>query len=379
MNPVVSICCVTYNHARFIGEALDGFLMQRTAFPLEIIIHDDCSTDGTADIIREYRDRHPDLINAIFQTENQFAKGTKIYPTYVWPKARGKYIAMCEGDDYWIDPLKLQKQVDFLEAHPECSLCYHNVERFFQDNTREPDLLVPTDRKAHLSIKDIVLQNPIPTPSVMYRNGLLGEFPAWYYDLPMGDWPLWVLLAQHGQAGYINETMAAYRVHSGGVHSGTPLLDWLPRMRQAHDAIDRGLGYKYHDIVEQGKNNYLLEAAEALCPRSFVNESPRKAEQALQGLRQYAEGNPELMLRLRGRFYAACFFRAAELGDYRAVRQSLVGLALYGRPWFQNHGVCSITARALIGRRFSEWFRTFTRGGAARFPPAKQNTGSSTR
>ena len=121
--PFVSICTVAYQHASFIRECMDGVLMQKTTFPFELIIHDDASTDGTADIIREYEARHPDIIKAVYQSENQFSKGVPIWSKYCISRAQGKYIAMCDGDDYWTDPFKLQKQVDFLETHPDYAIC----------------------------------------------------------------------------------------------------------------------------------------------------------------------------------------------------------------------------------------------------------------
>ena len=121
---MVSICCITYNQEAYIRDALDGFIKQKTNFQWELLIHDDASTDRTAEIIREYAKRYPDRIFPILQTENQYSQGlTNISGTFNFPRARGKYIAMCEGDDYWTDETKLQRQVDFMEAHPGCSLC----------------------------------------------------------------------------------------------------------------------------------------------------------------------------------------------------------------------------------------------------------------
>ncbi|MFK2352270.1 glycosyltransferase family 2 protein [Bacteroides fragilis] len=111
MEPLVSICCITYNHVAHISQCLDGFLMQKTTFIFEILIHDDASTDGTADIIRKYVAKYPHLIKPVYQVENQYSKGVKIMSTYNYSRARGKYIALCEGDDYWIDPLKLQNRL----------------------------------------------------------------------------------------------------------------------------------------------------------------------------------------------------------------------------------------------------------------------------
>lgn len=125
--PLISIACITYNHEKYIRRCIEGFLNQKTSFEIEIIIHDDASTDNTANIVKEYADKYPNLILTILQTENKFSEGIKIWPTFVYPRARGKYIAFCEGDDYWTDPLKLQKQSDFLEANPEYSLCSHET------------------------------------------------------------------------------------------------------------------------------------------------------------------------------------------------------------------------------------------------------------
>lgn len=130
---MVSICCLTYNHAPYIRECLDGFLMQQVDFPIEIIIHDDASTDGTQDILREYQEKYPDLFHLILQTENQYSKGKNVVLDYIYPQIKGKYVASCEGDDYWIDPHKLQKQVGFLEAHPDYSVCCHCIKLYIQN------------------------------------------------------------------------------------------------------------------------------------------------------------------------------------------------------------------------------------------------------
>ena len=122
---LVSISCITYNHAPFIRQCLDSLLMQKTNFAFEVLIHDDCSTDGTAEIIREYEVKYPDIIKPIYEEENQYQQG-KPSGSSIWnfPRARGKYIAMCEGDDFWIDQFKLQKQVDILETNPDVAFVY---------------------------------------------------------------------------------------------------------------------------------------------------------------------------------------------------------------------------------------------------------------
>ena len=121
---LVSICCLAFNHEPYIRKCIEGFLMQKTCFSFEVLIHDDASTDKTAEIIREYEAKYPKIVKSIYQSENQYSKGIKVSQIYQFPRAKGKYIAICEGDDYWTDPLKLQKQVDFLEKNEDYGLVY---------------------------------------------------------------------------------------------------------------------------------------------------------------------------------------------------------------------------------------------------------------
>ena len=134
--PLVTIFCLTYNHAPFIRKAFEGFLMQKTTFSFEIIVHDDASTDGTQEIIREYVQKYPTLFVPILQKENQYSQRINAFDKYVRPKVRGKYIAFCEGDDYWISSDKLQKQIDYMEAHPDCAMTGHNS-YFLDDRERD--------------------------------------------------------------------------------------------------------------------------------------------------------------------------------------------------------------------------------------------------
>jgi len=135
--PIVSVACITYNHAKYIREAIESFLMQKTNFSYEILIHDDASTDGTDQIIKEYELKYPNLIFPTYQSENQFSKGVRrILATFVFPKCRGKYIALCEGDDYWTDPLKLQKQCEYLETNPEFGLVFTDADYLYERNNQ---------------------------------------------------------------------------------------------------------------------------------------------------------------------------------------------------------------------------------------------------
>lgn len=143
--PLVTIRCLVYNHEPYLRQCLDGFVMQKTNFPFEAIVHDDASTDRSAEIILEYAERYPDIIKPIFETENQYSKGDGSLTRIMNAHTRGKYVAMCEGDDYWIDPYKLQKQVDFLEGNPEYGMCYTNFNIYYQQTGRTRYSLFTTE------------------------------------------------------------------------------------------------------------------------------------------------------------------------------------------------------------------------------------------
>jgi glycosyltransferase involved in cell wall biosynthesis len=220
MGPLVSICCLTYNHEPYIKQCLDGFLMQKTNFPFEILIHDDASVDNTQNIIKNYELKHSDIIKPIYQKENQYSKGIGVSRVYQFPRAKGKYIAMCEGDDYWIDPYKLQKQVDFLETHPEYVFSFHDS-IILNQRTGEKRMRIG-DRQIEntVDLKSLIIQNNIPTASIVFRNFLdYAQLPDWIGKISKGDYGLCVLLAEEGPGKYLPEAMSVYRIHEGGVWS----------------------------------------------------------------------------------------------------------------------------------------------------------------
>jgi glycosyltransferase involved in cell wall biosynthesis len=218
--PLVSVICITYNHENFISNCLDGFLMQETDFSFEILIHDDASTDKTASIIKSYEKKYPGKIYAIYQNENQFSKG--INPgTLLYPRAKGKYIATCEGDDYWTDPLKLQKQVDFLEANAEYSFCFHDTIILKQETGEKGKRIGSRKIDESVDLKSVIIENNFPTASLVFRNIIdWKNIPEWVMKTAKGDYALVVRLSEKGLGKYLSEPMSVYRVHSGGVWSG---------------------------------------------------------------------------------------------------------------------------------------------------------------
>ena len=208
-NILVSVCCITYNHEPYIRQCLEGFMMQKTTFPFEVLIHDDASTDETAGIIREYEVKYPNIIKPIYQKENQYSKGIRISPAFQYPRAKGKYIALCEGDDYWIDPYKLQKQVDFLEKHPGYSMCFHKARVINSQGNVVGGLYEDLEEKDYSSNE--ILQNWIvPTASVLFKKEYTNKIPSSANYL-FGDIVLFLTMAECGKVHCIDEIMSVYR------------------------------------------------------------------------------------------------------------------------------------------------------------------------
>lgn len=213
---VATVCCTTYNHEAYVRDAIDSFLIQQTSFPFEIIIHDDASTDRTAEIILEYAEKYPRLIRTIIQTENQYAKAGLINPRFVFPQARGKYLALCEGDDYWTDASKLQKQVTFLEENPEYVITYSDCQPFDDNGPIDHDF---GGAREDLSATQLKKATPIFTLTSCFRN-VIKEVPPDLMSARYGDFVTWSLLGHHGKGKYLPDVLpSAYRVHDQGIHS----------------------------------------------------------------------------------------------------------------------------------------------------------------
>lgn len=253
---MVSICCTTYNHRAYIRDCLEGFVNQKTNFKFEVLVHDDASTDGTQEIIKEYERKYPDIIKPIYQTENQFSKGVLISRIFQYPRIQGKYYAMCEGDDYWCDENKLQKQVDFLEKHPDYSACVHNV-KMYNCTTNKVRLINPNDYDYDISLKDIVINygSCFHTSSVVAKK----EFylcPKEFKFSSIGDYPRAIYLAVNGKIHYFKDVMSVYRVETQGSWSFRNATEGKQRVQKQRDElfnvlsnIDKYYNFLYHDII----------------------------------------------------------------------------------------------------------------------------------
>ncbi len=251
----VSVFCIAFNHHKYLRRCLDSMVGQKTNFSYEIIIHDDASTDGTQDIIREYAEKYPDLIIPILQEENQYSQKKDIVKDFLFPAASGKYIVECEGDDFWCDENKLQLQLDALENHPECVLCVHDTGTVDADGNKQ-DLYFPMARLEHEIIPteefmDLMLDEntwPFHLSAFMVSADLFHEymeykttgFPSKFFRV--GDLPLYLFFAMKGSTFYIKRMMSVYTMESGG---------FMSRVKQ-----DPQFAYKVHKGYIEGLTDF---------------------------------------------------------------------------------------------------------------------------
>lgn len=230
---LVSIKCLTYNQEKYIAQCLEGFVMQKTDFRFEAVVHDDASTDGTASVIREYAEKYPDIIKPIYQTENQYSKKDGSLNRIVCSHLKGKYVAICEGDDYWTDPLKLQKQVDFMEANPDYGLCYTRVRARHFDG-EEAFNGTPVD-----GFPQLLTRNRISTLTVLMRNDLMQKYyvevQPHKYNWKMGDYPMWLWISLHSKVHFLEDVTATYRITPESASHSTNVQKLIDFQESVHD------------------------------------------------------------------------------------------------------------------------------------------------
>lgn len=218
-NVLVSIICTAYNHEKYIKSALDGFVMQKTSFPFEALIHDDASTDNTASIIKEYAEKYPEIIVPILQTENQFSKKISITSDILLPMVHGKYVAFCEGDDFWTNENKLQSQIDFLENNPDYIACVHNTTFHYCSGEKKDELMISKNYEHDVLFEDVIwgMKNAYQTSSLVIKKEFLYNLPDFYYtalQYGFGDFPRAVWNTIVGKVHFLPYNMSTYRYMS---------------------------------------------------------------------------------------------------------------------------------------------------------------------
>ncbi len=253
---IVSIICNTYNHAPYIQKALESFVNQMTEFRFEVLVHDDASNDETASIIKSYEMKYPDIIFPIYQNENQYSKHVRISDSFQYPRAKGKYIALCEGDDYWLDPYKLQKQYETMEMHPEIDICAHSVIKMRND--KRIGEISPRDHFDIISTDDVILGGGgfVGTSSLFFRKSILNSKPKFAQYMSL-DYVIQIWGALRGGMLYLPDEMSVYRVGVNGswsmrmgnnVEKNIKHIDRIDTMLQILDEETEG---KYSDSIKK--------------------------------------------------------------------------------------------------------------------------------
>lgn len=272
---MVSIVCITYNHEKYITDAIESFLQQKTDFKYEIIIHDDASTDQTSEIIKEYETQYPDIIQGIYEKENQYSKKKIRFMENVYSLCRGRYLAFCEGDDFWIDIGKLQIQVEWMESHPEYSLTSHNA-LLWNYSEGKVKSMNPFSSDKEVSVEETVMQynGNLPTASMVARREVVKHFKR-FMEYSVGDFILQLCSLKEGKIYYFNRIMSVYRyMHTDSwcekfSHNSEHHISHCVEMTKFLEEYDRYTHFIYskyirsrihlyiHSIMNQGQENFL--------------------------------------------------------------------------------------------------------------------------
>jgi glycosyltransferase involved in cell wall biosynthesis len=306
--PMVSVAVITYNHEQFIAQAIESVLMQETAFTVELVIGEDCSTDGTRRIVQAYAGKYPNVIRVLLGEKNL---GMARNYEAVRHACRGKYIAWLEGDDYWRTPQKLQKQVALMEANPHYSMCGTKTQfvNTSSDSAEEDGgVLEPAALKPEYDLPDFLTAYPMHTSSVLLRREFV-EFPDWLNGLVMArDACVFALYAEKGPVGYLSEVMSCWRLHAGGIWSTKSATDQLQCNQKAIDLLDAHFGGRYHRLLRLREYQVWRTLLRSLAERGKYREARRL----------YWES-------------------ASRLLRLMPLKVLALGLAAYGGYWCVNH------------------------------------------
>lgn len=264
---MISVVCITYNHEPYIRSALDGFVMQKTSFAFEVLVHDDASTDNTAEIIREYEQKYPNLIKGIYEKENQYSQGHDFIGTEIMPRIKGDYIAFCEGDDYWTDPLKLQKQFDALQAHPEVDICAHNAAWVRDGKTIGHTNRSKVDTLFDTSAVIIGGGGFVDTATLVFRCRIWENCPEFFDALPFLDYTMQILGSLRGGMLYLADCMSVTRVRVPGswtvrVSQQDAYLGFLDLVDTMLDKLNEETQGKYAEAIETRRKAMQFERLE---------------------------------------------------------------------------------------------------------------------
>lgn len=374
--PVVSVSLSTYQHARFIRQALDSVLSQQVDFPIEICLGEDGSTDGTREICLDYVRRCPDRVRLFLRD-----RANPVRSQYPVPFAhnglstlrscRGQFVALLDGDDYWTDPQKLSTQVALMRRDPGCAICYHNVAVTYdgQQTTSHP-FFVRTPWGDHMArvppgrctVQRLATGNFIPTPSVLYRNTPPLPVPDWITRCWACDWALHLSYAQRGDLVYLDRTMAAYRVHGGGAWSAIRAQDRLQRWIVQLGVMDEAFQQRHRrPFLAALRGAYVQVIRHHPDLDLYTPGLPRRAAAILEGYPTTIPTRPSWRRATLRDALAARFHRCVQEGDYPGARHLLLHYVAPSLAWFTASYLAGDTVEALAGPRVAGALRQLKR------------------
>ena len=327
---VVSVLCITYNQKKYIVDALESILSQHVDFSFELIIHDDASDDGTTDILEEYQNRFPEIIRIISENTNQYSKGEDFVVPIIRSKARGKYIALCEGDDYWIDSSKMQLQKEALDAHPECDMCACWGCTVTEDGAREVSQIRPHNQDGILSLEEVILGGGqfLVTAGLFFRKEMFDDL----YGMDSLDYSQQIRGALRGGIYYIDRKMAVYRRYTQGSWTNSVLKNekelekqW-DKERNILKAFDERTDFKYHDIISERIKSYTCFETQL---NNYSEEIKELIKQAKPPVYIWGMGRRGIALdnycsKMKYKIDGICDVIDEEIGQYTIVKTPIV-------------------------------------------------------
>lgn len=267
--PLLSICCITYNQEAYVQQALEGFAMQRVNFPIELVVHDDFSSDNTRQILSDFKNSASFPVTLLFADENKFSQGERIF-LKTFQQARGTYIALCEGDDFWIDPFKLQKQVDFLEENREFNICFHRANLQTLGETKVHPIPISSTDGIYRFQDLLAYYNFITTASVVFRKPSPFTVPEWYHEVPFGDLATYKVISEKHPMKCLPDIMSVYRLHDASMHTGAGPLEQQKQYLKFYQIIYPYSTEQERQIIQKKKKQKIKKIAKLRYPGSIL-------------------------------------------------------------------------------------------------------------
>jgi glycosyltransferase involved in cell wall biosynthesis len=321
--PRVSVLILTYNQERFISQAIESALVQKTDFEYEIVIGEDCSTDSTRQIVRDYANCYPNKVRPLLHERNL---GASENFDRTLAECRGEFVAMLEGDDYWISTAKLQTQVDFMDRYADCAMCFHSVHVKGEGGATSPlpEIFPPLTHPQWSTGEDLLSQNFIDTAAVLFRRKLMPQRPRWVSEVEPGDWVMWILLGQYGKIGYLPQILAVYRVHFGGMWS-TKSEKWSKSSVTMFEALAEHLLPKYRRLIQRRLAPYRFHLISLHAQRGELNSAKATLRKMIRKGGWQGIAPRRALLKLLVDLYAPFFWNISRMFTrlFRSVRGRL--------------------------------------------------------